>query len=416
MRHQFRCILMVVALCICSATLALGASVTITSTGGGSFAVQGDNMNGVSGIELTIGYDTSAVASPSVSWGSLVTGALTMANTTVPGTIRIAIIRTDPFSGSGPIAAVSFATQNSSGGITSVSAKLVDSKGVNVSASAGIAPGAAGASAASPGFIATPGVPFSQPESPRGLPTTTATTTPRVPTSLGTVTLPDDNQPKSEVQPGESKTAHPPEISETAETMHRQLKQPPAEKSAETIEPVAVKQTIYGSVLDRFRAYRGEKTPAILIELFTKAISPSISQVPAVAISDGKATVRVTVDLSAIKGTSTDFTLAGAKLVSLKKENDSDTWILDALPQVNSLKATVTISNSGSVIEFPLTVVPPAAAVSAKQADFAAFLKDSGAKVPKHDLNGDGRHDYLDDFIYTAHYLIKSSAAAKDTK
>ena len=119
MGHHFRRILMVLALSICSASLALGASVTITPSGEGSFSVRGDNMNGVSGIELTIGYDTSALTSPTVSWGGLIDGALSIANTTVPGTIRIAIIRTTPFSGGGQIAAVSFAAQNGGGGVFS---------------------------------------------------------------------------------------------------------------------------------------------------------------------------------------------------------------------------------------------------------------------------------------------------------
>jgi hypothetical protein len=68
------------------------------------------------------------------------------------------------------------------------------------------------------------------------------------------------------------------------------------------------------------------------------------------------------------------------------------------------------------MIDFPLTVVPPAGAVTGNKADFAAFLKDSGVQAPKFDLNGDGRHDYLDDYVYTAHYLIRSSAAAKNAK
>lgn len=427
MRHHFRHILLVVALSICFASLASGASVTITPSGEGSFAVQGDNMNGVSGIELTIGYDTSALTSPSVSWGGLIDGALSIANTTVPGTIRIAIIRTSPFSGSGQIAALSFAARNGSGGITSVSAKMTDINGVNIPAQPAIAPAAAAiasstiaasdTASASPAPVTTPGVPFSQPAASRIPPAAAASTAPPVPSGLGTVTtLPGANLAKSEVLQGEPKTVHPPESSEAAVSATGELKQSPSEKSAEAIAPADAKQTVYSSVLDRFRTYQGERSPKSLLELFTKAVSPSIRQDPAVAISDGTATVRVTVDLSATRGTSTVFALTGAKMVSLNKKDDSGTWVLDALPKVNSLKATVTATNSSSVIEFPLTVVPPAPAVSARQADFVAFLKDGGAKIPKHDLNGDGRHDYQDDFIYTAHYLIKSGAATKTAK
>lgn len=417
MKLKFRFILMFVALCMCSASLALGASVTIVPSGAGSFIVQGDNMNGVAGIDLTIGYDTSTLNGPTVTLGSLASGGFPAFNTTVPGSIRIAIIQTTPLSGSGPIVAITFATHTGSGGITSVSAKIIDSKNVLVPTQASIAPGATGTATADPGLITTAGVPFTQSETTRPPATVTTTTpSPTVSAGLGTVSMPGDNQPKSDVQPAESKTAQPVEPVEVAEATTQQMNQPAVEKKADKVESVEIKQTVYGSVLDRFRTYQGEKTPETMIALFTKAVSPTIHQVPAVAICDGKATVRVTVDLAAIKGTSTNFALTGAKMVSLKKEDGSGSWVLDALPQMNTLKATVTILSSGSVIEFPLTVVPPVAGVSTKQADFAAFLKDSGAKVPKHDLNSDGRHDYLDDFIYTANYLLKSSIAAKDTK
>jgi hypothetical protein len=420
MKLQIRYILVAVALCICSSSLALGASVTITSSGGGSFAVQGDNLNGVHGMDLTIGYDTSVLSSPSVSWGSLVSGALSMANTTtIPGTVKIAIIRTDhSFSGSGPIATLSFATQGSSAGITSVSVKMIDDLGRNVPAQAMIAPGAAGTAtaAADPALIANPGVPFSQTATPSVSTTAPATAAPTASAGLGVVNIPGDLQPKNDMQHAESAAAQPPVTSEGAERAAQQISQAPAEMKAETAEPVDVKKTVYQSVLDRFRTYQGEKKPENLMALFSKTVSSYIRQEPAIAVSNGKATLRVTIDLSAVKGTSTSFALTGAKLVSLKKEDNSDTWVLDAQPQENSLKATVTILNSRSVIEFPLTVVPPSAAVSVKQTDFAAFLNDSGVKAPKHDLNGDGRHDYVDDFIYTAHYLITVRAAAEKTK
>jgi hypothetical protein len=190
------------------------------------------------------------------------------------------------------------------------------------------------------------------------------------------------------------------------------------EKGADPVEPVDTKQTqsIHGSVLERFRTHQGEKTPETLIALFTKEISPSIRQEPAIVISDGKEVVRVTVDVSTVKGASTSFALTGAKMVSLKREDDLSVWVLETLPQADALKAAVTLMNSSSIIEFPLTIVPPAGVVTSNRADFEVFLKDSGSKAPKYDLNGDGRHDYQDDYIYTAHYLIKTGAAEKNTK
>lgn len=417
MRLHVRYMIFVMALYICSATLALGASVTVSSTGSGSFVIQGENLNGVAGIDLNLGYDSLVLANPTVSWGSIVSGALSVANTSNPGSIRIAIIRTDPFSGSGPIATLSFAKQYNSGGLTSISAKLIDSKGANIATQASIAPGASGTQTVDSGLVTAAGIPFSQSEPSRGV---SAGATTAVPTTtqagLGTVSMPVDTPSKAEPQPVDPKAARTPEAVEMTEGVPQQTRQPEVEKVAEAIEASEVKQTVYSSVLDRFRIYQGEKSPEILMALMTKAVSATIRQEPAVAVSDGKTAVRVTVDLSAIKGTSTNFAFTGAKLVSLKKEGDTGIWVLEALPQMNTLKASVTMLNSTSVIEFPLTIVPPAAAVSSKRDDFATFLKDSGSKVPKQDLNGDGRHDYLDDFMYTAHYLINSSAAAAKVK
>jgi hypothetical protein len=346
-----------------------------------------------------------------------VSGALSIANTKLPGNIKIAIVRTDPFSGSGPIATITFAMQNAGGGMTSVTAKLIDSKGGSIPVQAAIEADAAGIATAGSGLISTPGVPFSQPEAARA--SSAATTTPSAASSgsigLGTVSMSGDNQPKGETRPVEPKTAPATVDGDAKEAVYQQVAQTSANNPAEPIEPAEVKQvsTVYIGVLNRFRTYQGARTPEALVELFAKPVSPFIRQDPEIVISDGKAKVQVTIDLSAIKGTSTNFALIGAKLVSLKRGTGPDTWVLESLPQANILKASVIIMNSSSVIEFPMTVVPPVAAVSKKQADFAAYLKDSTTNSPKRDLNGDGRYDYLDDFIYAAHYKLNSGTAAK---
>jgi len=432
MKIRFRYILLVVAVYVCSASLALGASITITSAGGGTFSVQGDNMDGVHAIDLTIKYDPSALASPAVRWGRLVAGAMNLANpATIPGTIRIASMRVDQtFSGNGPIATLSFATHNGDCGITEFSATLLDINNAHVPVQAVKAPGTACAAAADPALITTPGVPFSQPQTPAVQTTTTAATTAAAAAAtataasatsalpqVGTVVIPGENQPAKEAQAAESKTASStPEPAERPDAVIPQIKQSSPEKAAEEGEPASIKQTVYGSVLDRFRQYQGERTPDVLIALFTKGISSTIHQEPPVVVSDGHETVRVTVDLTAIKSTSTNFALTGANLVSLKNEDEAGKWVLNVLPQANTLKAAVTVANSRELIDFPLTVVPPSAGITGKKADFEAFLKDSGVKAPKYDLNGDGRHDYLDDFIYTAHYLIVSRGAGRAAK
>jgi len=89
----------------------------------------------VAGIQLDITYDAASLSSPTVTQGSLVSGAIFVANTTRPGVIRIAIISEHPFSGNGEIATVSFASKTGNGGIFSITTNMINSQGSAVAAS-----------------------------------------------------------------------------------------------------------------------------------------------------------------------------------------------------------------------------------------------------------------------------------------
>jgi hypothetical protein len=89
-----------------------GASVAIVPLGGGEYVVQGNNLAGVAGMDLTVSYDRANVSSPTVTQGDLISGALLAPNTNVLGTIRIGFASANGFSGTGQIAKISFATHN----------------------------------------------------------------------------------------------------------------------------------------------------------------------------------------------------------------------------------------------------------------------------------------------------------------
>ena len=167
------------------------------------------------------------------------------------------------------------------------------------------------------------------------------------------------------------------------------------------------------SMLERFRVYQGEKSPTILTTLFKTEVAPIISQEPSVVLSDGKTTVKIIVSLSSQDGKSLNFALNGSKLISLKKDEESDRWIIEALPQANTYNASLTIRNGNDVTEYPLTVAPFIKSVTINSTDFTAFLKNHGKAA---DLNGDGRHDYIDDFIYTANYIVLMNRSKPDSR
>ena len=409
-----------ITLLFMSAQATFAASVTITPVTAGSYSIQGNAMDGVAGIDLTILYDSSSLSSPSFSKGAFVGGALVAANTNNPGSIKIAIISTKAFSGSGQIATVTFATQSGTGGITSATVSMIDSKGAPV-ASQVVVSGGNATTATTPGFITSAGVPFSQPDATAT--TTTDTTvlssTPAaqsssIPTYLGTVSMPSDVQTKGDTKPVDT-TADPVQVSEPM--IPKPVEQPVEDKPLpEPQKPEKVTMTSYQGTLENFRTYQGEKSPANLIALFKKQIAPTIRQEPAVVLSDGKTPVKILVKLEGAGVKSPNFALNGAKLVSLNKDDASFTWIVEAMPQAGIVQAGLTILTDSTTLEYPLTLAPPVKGVSPAEADFVTFLKDSGAATPKRDLNGDGKHDYLDDFIYTAHYLIWKDAAGKSKK
>lgn len=418
----------------CTVHGAFGASIAIIPSGNGSFIIQGNSMDGVAGIEINLSYNTSILASPAVTQGSLASGAMLAANTNNPGSIKIAIISNNTFSGNGPVAKVSFATHKDASSITISSVRMIDIKGLPVTSGTG-------PTAAASGFTSSAGIPFSQTSpiagatNPADPANRAAASASPVSTSLGTVNMPpyveESSNNKPTHPPGEpfqfnepaaATKFQPPEDEETVE--------PAEEESSTTTEEkvtaekhVTEKQAVekikfisYKATLENFRAYTGEKTPAILVALFNNKIAPEIRQEPFVVVSNGKTPVKLVAKLERADEKSPNFALNGAKLVSLHKDDASFTWIIEALPNANILRASLTILTDSDIMEYPLTLVPPVEGVSPAETDFAIFLNDSGSAKPKRDLNGDGNHDYLDDYIYTAHYLILKAAADKTKK
>ena len=142
-----------------TAAAALAADVSLTDSGDGRFSVNGAAMDGVAGIELSILYDSSLLASPVVTQGGLVSGGMMAANTNNPGTIRVAIISTRPFTGSGQIIALHFPGRSGSGGITSFNAKLINLQGAPVQARISLS---TAAQSASSGAFTSPTDSFNQ--------------------------------------------------------------------------------------------------------------------------------------------------------------------------------------------------------------------------------------------------------------
>jgi len=158
------------------------------------------------------------------------------------------------------------------------------------------------------------------------------------------------------------------------------------------------------------KGYAGERTPAALTALFKPVAGQKVRQEPPVAVSDGESTVSLLVELPLnLKDTPT-FSFRNAGMLSLEQAADGS-WEIGLLPKKHTLEARITVSFDGGFIIYPLVVSPPIDPAllmldGSVEAAFSQFLKQQGSdRDPRFDLNGDGRFDYLDDYIFTAHYL-----------
>ncbi|MGD0584488.1 MAG: hypothetical protein ABSA86_01755 [Oryzomonas sp.] len=421
MTRHIRHIVTAVILLLASTSFALGASLTVTSLGNGIFTVQGNNMDGVAGITITLSYDSSALGQPTISQGSLVSGSVFAANPNYsPNSIMIAAI-TYPktFSGSGPVATVTFGTHTGTGTVSKTSSILNDgdSKAINDSATTSSATDYNTTITSPTAGSTTPAGPTTPTGTAAG--TTTGTTTGSSgPTYLGTVTMPSDSQPQNEAKPAPAPetAAKPAEAPASAEAPTTGETPAPAKATAAPMKAGASGTASNAAVLERFRVYQGLKTPAIMIALFKQPISQSFRQEPFVALSDGTTIVTIVADLSAEAGGPPNFALKGAKLVSLKKDDASSTWFIEALPVKGALSASLMVLSEDRVTEYPLTIAPAIPNAASTETEFAAFLKDAAKTPAQHDVNGDGKYDGIDDYIYTANYLVRQQKAQPAAK
>jgi hypothetical protein len=181
--------------------------------------------------------------------------------------------------------------------------------------------------------------------------------------------------------------------------------------------PVQIQNTTQAagkSIPTLFREYAGPRTPAAMTVLITGNTPSGVRQEPLIALSDGTSKVKVSLDMP-VGAKSPNFALNGATLVSLRREGDL--YLLEVIPDAGVYEARITILNNGSITEVPLTVTQPLNPAFMpggilNETALGLYLKGEPGK--RSDLNGDGKVDYLDDYIITANYLIiKQKAVPK---
>jgi hypothetical protein len=393
-------------------------AVTIAPSSDSVYVLQGNDFSGASGIDVTIRYDAAALANPRVVQGGLVGGALMAVNHSTPGMVRLALVRVTAINGSGTIATVTFDRMKSTGAdILALTSTAISSSGSTIGIASQIVNSVKTADTQAP-----PSGSGSAPDTRPNSSAPAAATASSAPMGVVGLVVPLQGDSasggKAETPSPDQATADAVKPAGTADALLETAKaMPPENPVSPAPEPEKKKIMLYKSVLERFKEFSGNKTPEALIALFSPQKGQA-RQDPPVVLSDGKTTMKVLVDVNPA-GENNNFLLDGVSLVSLTNK-DKNSWVAELLPDKKITGATISIPRSNQWEVMPLTVAPPMdvkidrSSDRLSEADFKMFLKEHGtAKAPKFDLNNDGRRDYIDDFIFTANYLVQRDGHAK---
>jgi hypothetical protein len=398
---------------------------SLEPAGAGMYIIKGTALEQIAALDFTVTYDIATARSPRVEKGSFVPGNATfIANTAIPGELRVMIIRNTEIAGSGVLATLTFEK------IGAAEPRILTFKSSPVSIAA--SPLDAQSRTGRPSEPGTPPPPVSDtpdtlaPDT-TGLLVSETAGLPNRPTAKtvdnpaaavesvpGTVSFPGEEKSNSRTAENDRETG---ESLATAKAEHQAL--PGGETAAEQERPhVRQRETKkidkrYSSVLGRFRDYSGERNAAPLLALFAPE-GKEVLQNPQVAISDGTRHVTILFVASGDSGEVPSFILEKAQMIDVQPEGRG--WLLTLLPNKGTLQARVHVAGESYSIDYPLAVAPPLPAalqgIAVDQAGFSRFLSERGTlKEPKFDLNGDGERNYIDDYIFAANLRAAGEAA-----
>jgi hypothetical protein len=409
-------IAVMLTLALCRPVPAFAVSiVTMSSAGDGIFLLQGIGIENAAGLDINIVYDTSTLSNPRVVEGPLIAGAMTAINPNVPGSIRIVVIRLAPVNGSGVIATLTFnRTGSSPGRIIALSARLADMKEAPLSSLVQINnPSETVASTQdSAQDQNTAGGASVPPGTPSTAPATVIIAAPSTKTEESKPTEAEKGIQRGTPEftgEGGNEPSRPAQRADKASAGGDEI------ADAKMPESKILTQT---SVLDRFKEYKGKRTPEAFISLFDQDYTFWCRQDPPVALSDGKTVVRVTFITTPGNKTSSDIAVMGARLISIKKDADNtNTWVVELVPEKGEYRASFAVSQGDVKMVYPLTIAPKLNVTGARAGamtggDFYSYFKKRGpAPTTAFDVNNDGKRDYIDDYAITANYLAGTKTA-----
>lgn len=386
-------LLLLTCVLILTATNGLAATVRVVEAGATQLVIKGEGLSNVAAGEITLQWQSPPSGTVAVSQGGLVKGAMFVANTNLPGQVRIAFASTSPFEGTGTIGVV---TTNSSGGVLPVVSVLR----VSLRDPAGKAL-AVQSIVQIPKSVDTVPLPASEP-SQSGEPIMKDVSHRGNRFTVGSGPAPMDNQPEVQaiIERSDTEKELPgDEVEVEADLATPVEAREPKEDADLGKAPPEVVFASVPSILSRFLDYEGKRNPPALQALYSDARAEWVRQIPWIVMSDGVTPVRVVV--SGIKAVGkVDLLVAGAKLLGSEFSEDG-ALAIEVVPDRGTWEASLHVLLPGQLVEYPLTVVPfwqvdLDRSGDISEQDFERYL-DTKTNEPRQELA---------DYIFTGNYLL----------
>jgi hypothetical protein len=379
-------------------TALASSMLSIAPSGDGSYVVQGIGVESAAAMDITVSYDPATLTSPQFTQGDMISGAMVAVNDTIPGTVRIGIVRTTPVKGTGVIATLTFTRKgDGTGKILALKTSMSSINGKSLSVISQISQqsdttadvtntSAIKGELAATSFASVAPVGAEQSAKLAGGPSGKS----------------EDKAVLSAEQSSGTGTAMEPAsvLQSTRVSAHASGITAASEHSGNKIQQ-------FDSVLKRFKKFKGERTAKAIIGLFAQDEMTGYHQEPAVALSDGKTPIRATFISSSGDIKAADVAVMGARIISVKKDPDyTNTWIAELVPEKNAYEASFAVSDGTLKRIYPLTIAPKIDMKMNKSGTLTE--KDLGTYMSnqQQDVNKDGKKNYLDDYIFTANYLF----------
>lgn len=411
--------------------------------GSGEFYVKAVDFVDVGGVEIELQYDSSTMVNPRITQGDMLASTMFVPNTKFrSNAVKIAAMSLAAIKGSGDLLKLNFDLKGQSSGVVTVTRKILSSSsGTSINTSAGsvgtvgtIPVGSVGTGSivgsgsttdsstvttaggtsvtgsgyAGSGTLTLSGTYGSEAASSSVGGTSTGSSSVGVAgISIGGTTLPQDQMASAERRPD-----YQPVVTDLRKDMNLPLGGSAGSavtgKQGSTQDKQADDKSIaYRAVSQLFKDFKGEREPKALISLFASLEIPDFRQEPAIAFSDGITPMKISLRFKPLGNESPKFIVQGANVQQLRSEGENYTWIIEAVPKKSVTEGKITVIDGKRIVEFPLTVTPQVnsalkGTAKPSDSDFALYL----AKPSRYDLNKDGKFDYVDDYIYTANYIV----------